>query len=66
MPDRHAAPDSVTLTVTDLPPEVAAELRRVASDDPALLRRIVTLGVTHQVVYDTLLTSAWGLQQAPS
>lgn len=46
---------SVSLTLTDLPPSVAAEVQQIQQEDPALLNRIVVYGVTRAAIFGALL-----------
>lgn len=46
---------SVSVTLTDLPQSVAEEVEQIQREDPALLSRIVTYGITRAVIFETLL-----------
>jgi hypothetical protein len=50
-----------TVTVTaELPRDVAEKVRSAQSQDPDLLRRILTFGMSQKVIYDTLVANSWG------
>lgn len=46
---------SISLTLTDLPSSVADEVAQIQQNDPALLNRLVTYGITRTVIFETLL-----------
>ena len=50
-----SSPVSVSLTLTDLPASVAEEVQQIQQQDPALLSRIVTYGITRAAIFETLL-----------
>jgi hypothetical protein len=54
----HHRPDTavepLSITIEDLPSDVAREIRECQLQDPALLRRILLFGATHKVVFETL------------
>ena len=66
MSDRNRDFESVTLTVSNLPLDVAEEVRTAQLQDPELLRRILTFGMRQKVVYETLRSHSWGLQEPMS
>ena len=49
------------IVVTELPRDVAAQVRTAQSQDPELLRRILTFGFSQKVIHETLIANAWGL-----
>lgn len=52
---------TVTLTVQDLPSDIAEEVREVETRDPELLRVMMLYGVTHRAIFETLLDNSWGI-----
>jgi hypothetical protein len=54
-PNPYAGPRvNVSLTVEDLPLEIAEQVRRAQSNDPELLRRVMVYAVTRNTVFETL------------
>lgn len=48
------SPVSVSLTL-DLPASIAEEVQQIQQQDPVMLSRIVTYGVTRAAIFETLL-----------
>jgi hypothetical protein len=57
--DRSPA-EPVTLTVSDLPTDIAEEVRHLQTEDPEWIRRSLVYGVTHRAIFQTLLANSWG------
>ena len=57
----QSLPTEKVVVVTELPSDVAAQVRTAQTDDPDLLRRILTFGMSHKVIHDTLVANSWGL-----
>lgn len=60
MPDQQLPTEKVVV-VTDLPTDVAEQVRTAQTQDPDLLRRILTFGMSQKVIHDTLIANSWGL-----
>lgn len=60
MPPQEIPMEKVTL-VTELPRDVAEKVKAAQSQDPELVRRILTFGLSQKVIYDTLVANSWGL-----
>lgn len=60
MPDLPLSTEKVIL-VTELPRDVAEQVRTAQSQDPELVRRILTFGFSQKVIHDTLIANSWGL-----
>lgn len=58
-PQAIPAPAEVQLTVTDLPADVAEQVRQAQETDPDFLRKTLLFGITHKTVFETL-RGAWG------
>lgn len=50
-----SSPVSISLTLTNLPASVAEEVQQIQLEDPAMLSRIVTYGVTRAAIFEALL-----------
>jgi hypothetical protein len=59
MPDQPLPMETVTVTA-ELPRDVAEQVKAAQSQDPDLLRRILTFGFSQKVIYDTLVANSWG------
>ena len=59
MPDQALPMETVTL-IAELPRDVAEQVKTAQSQDPDLLRRILTFGFSQKVIYDTLIANSWG------
>jgi hypothetical protein len=46
---------SISVTLTDLPSSVAEEIAEIQQNDPDMLKRIVTYGITRTVIFETLV-----------
>jgi hypothetical protein len=51
--------ETVTM-IAELPRDVAEQVKAAQSEDPDLLRRILTFGFSQKVIYDTLVANSWG------
>ena len=60
MPDQPLPTEKVVV-VTELPSDVAEQVRTAQTQDPDLLRRILTFGMSQKVIHDTLIANSWGL-----
>ena len=60
MPDQPLSTEKVVL-VAELPRDVAEQVRSAQAQDPDLLRRILTFGMSHKVIHETLVANSWGL-----
>ena len=60
MPPQEIPMEKVTL-VTELPRDMAEKVKAAQSQDPELVRRILTFGLSQKVIYDTLVANSWGL-----
>ena len=59
MSDKATPMETVTVTA-ELPRDVAEQVKTAQSQDPDLLRRILTFGFSQKVISDTLIANSWG------
>ena len=59
MPEQAPPMETVTV-IAELPRDVAEQVKNAQTQDPDLLRRILTFGFSQKVIYDTLIANSWG------
>ena len=59
MSDQATPMETVTVTA-ELPRALAEQVKTAQSQDPDLLRRILTFGFSQKVISDTLIANSWG------